>query len=95
MADTQPPASSDGFVQDFLEQHWRDALRTTRETMNTLREVWPEFAQQLPETGAHALQRALEESEQAYHSLHRAGKFVLGSDAYARYLEAQAEQKIA
>lgn len=94
MADHLPPASSDGFVQDFLEQHWRDAVRITAEGMVVLRELWPEFAQHIPETGSSALHRALEDYESALNNLHRAGRHVLGQEAYDRFLEHAAQQRV-
>lgn len=94
MTDQIPPASDDGFVQDFLESHWRDAIRLTAEATGMLREIWPEFSQTMPETGSHAIHRALEDFESAHANLHRAGRHVLGQEAYDRFLETAAQKKV-
>lgn len=92
--DPRPSDISDDFVRDFVETKWREAVRLTAEATETLREVWPEFSQALSETGSSALSRALNDFESAHHNLHRAGRHVLGQEAYERFLEAMAQKKI-
>lgn len=88
------PASEDGWVQDHLDATWRAAMASQRETMEQLRRIVPEMSSRLPETGYVHLERALRAAEHIYADLHAAGPFVIGTEAYDHYLQAQVERSI-
>lgn len=95
MADLDhPPASDDPVVQNFLDVQWREAIRAAREGKEAVNKIWPQLVQNLPETAGSHLHRARDEFEAAERVLHRAGKFVLGQDAYDEYVENQTRRQI-
>lgn len=89
-----PPASDDPNIQNFLSIKWREALRATREGLESIREVYPELTHHLPETAERHLYEAMRGFEKTAGDLHRAGRHVLGEDEYNAYLEAQTQRKI-
>lgn len=88
------PASADESIQAFLDSRWRGAISSVRQSMENLREVVPELAAHLPEPGYNHLSSALDASERAYASLHKAGAFVLGQTEYDQFLEAQTKRRV-
>lgn len=73
--------------QRVLETCWMEAMRAVSEGMNALRAAFPSHTQSLPETGERALRSGLHGLEDVLADLHRAGRHVLGEDAYAQYLD--------
>lgn len=73
--------------QRVLETCWMEAMRAVRDGMTSLRAVFPDRTQGLPETGERALRSGLHGLEDVLADLHRAGRHVLGEDAYAQYLD--------
>jgi hypothetical protein len=88
------PASQDGWVQDFLDANWREAMASSRTSMEALRRLVPEMSVHLTESGYVQIDSALSSIERAYASLHAAGPHVLGTEDYATYLQAQTERVI-
>lgn len=87
-------ASDDAAIQNFLDIQWRAGIAAAREGMEALRRLWPEMVEHVPETGSNHLSRALHSFEDAYRSLHSAGKHVIGSPEYDAYVAAQTERRI-
>ena len=96
MDDDEPlePASDEPTIQTFLDGHWRSVIASARLVMEGLRDMVPEMAVHLPETGYKHLSAALRDAESLYASLHRAGPFVIGQDEYDSFLAAQTERRI-
>lgn len=96
MDDVQPipPASDDGFIQDFVEERWRTSLSANTSVMIDLRELVPAMKAALPEVAYRRLADALEAAESVNAHLHNAGKYVIGEDAYKRYLAHHIEKTI-
>jgi hypothetical protein len=88
------PASEDDAVQAMLDATWRAAMASSRSTMEELRRIYPELSSHLPETGAGFISRALADAEGCYRSLHAAGKHLIGTDDYERYLQAQTRRAL-
>lgn len=92
-----PPVSDsieDPDVASFVDAHWRAAMSTARQTMETLRYLMPELDAHLPEKAGNHIRQALRDAESAYAQLHHAGVLVIGEDAYAAYLQAQTTRRI-
>lgn len=89
-----PPASGDDVVQAFLDTNWREAVRAARDGMASIRRVYPELVQHLPETASRHMKRALDDLEAASRELHYAGSHVIGRDAYDEFIQAQTERQI-
>jgi hypothetical protein len=81
-------------VKAFVDAHWRAAMASARQTMETLRELTPELDAHLPEKTAVHIRHALRQVEGAYADLHHAGSSVLGEDEYSSYLAAQTARRI-
>lgn len=96
MAKDEPlePASDDPDVMAFLDSKWRAAAAAAREAMESLRDVHPDLASHLPETGASFIAQALEQITSGYKTLHRAGPFVLGQHDYDQFLDAQTRRRV-
>lgn len=84
----------DADVAAFCDVHWRAAMSSARQTMETLRDLTPELDAHLPEKAVNHVRSALREAEAAYAQLHHAGVLVIGEDAYLAYIEAQTLRKI-
>lgn len=89
-----PPASGDSAVQNYLDTNWREAVRAAREALECVRKIHPELTQHLPETAADNLRYFLSGQEANIANLHRAGRLILGQEAYDEYIETQTERQI-
>lgn len=89
-----PPASDDEVVQNYLDTNWREAVRAAREGRESVRKIFPELTEHLPETASMHLRNALGELENATRALHKAGPLVLGQEAYDEFIAAQTRRQI-
>lgn len=93
MSDTDDPID-DPDVAAFCDIHWRAAMSSGRQMMETLRDLTPELDAHLPEKAVNHIRSALAQAEGAYAQLHHAGVLVIGEDAYLAYIETQTQRKI-
>lgn len=89
-----PPASDDQVVQQYVDTNWREAVRGTRESMESLRRIYPELTQHLPETASRHIASALDSLQSASRQLHLSGPHVLGQEVYDEFIAAQTERQI-
>lgn len=69
-----------------VEDDWLQALMAAETSLDYLRAIYPSKMMMLPETGHSAISRAMSSIQDGIGQMHRAGRYVMGADAYEDFL---------
>lgn len=81
-------------IQPGIIDDWMRALRHAESALDHLRYIYPSRMLLLEESGHRAIGQAMREIENGLGQLHRAGRYVMGQEAYEQFVLERDEERV-